>query len=278
MPSIHDISHAVHAIWLRTLREVAERDGGVDLMPWTGGDIHPGSADRKGRHCRVRLLEAADDGHIVVQEPIRPDHQRWVQPGEWLLVQLTLNNQRWTGRCRVTACVQTYAINQRRRVAAVQLEAAVEVKSAQRRQSYRAPTATLAPPPLRLWPVLKGEPDPGKPADADAAHDDGEPVQATLLNISAGGIGASVDPVNQPVQQLLLSRRYRCRLALPIFGDPITLTVQLVHVAPQRDRTVYLGMKFEFDSASMRHGFANSLSRFTADLERAALRSRRRGA
>lgn len=263
-----DDAHASTELWVQLLIDLAARNGGVELMPWEVAE-QPAAAGPDQRF-RVRLLEADPGGELIVQQPTPGAQRRHIKPGAWLGVLMVVNNQRWLGKCPVREVLPGYALNDRARVGAARLGAAVQVRSGQRRNAYRADTLALGLPSVRMWPV----PESNDPPNASAAPEQGECVEATLLNISAGGMGMSVDPAKQPAKQLLASRCYRCRLALPVFDEPMLLTVRLVHVKPQRDRTVYLGLKFLFDSAGQRRQFEDRLSRFTVDLEREALRRR----
>ncbi|MFA9477482.1 PilZ domain-containing protein [Phycisphaerales bacterium AB-hyl4] len=266
MPALQeDTTAALSTIWRQIINDVADRNAGVELMPW---HVAEGEGTDGDQRFRVRLLAAESDGRLVVQQPANREQRRWLELGAWIGVLLVFNNQRWLGRCRVIETADRFSLNATTHVAAIKLDAASEVRSSQRRSAFRANTAAIDLSPARLASIAKHPP--GQPP----AHVP-PPVEAQLLNISISGLGLAVDPTGQHVQQLLQSRRYQCQFTLPGFDDAITVIVRLIHARPQQNRTVYLGLQFEFNDPGQQRQFEDRLARFTSHLERETLRKRR---
>ena len=268
---------AHHDRWLEMLRELADRNGSVELTPIddsgegdqagataapTGGpDQTATQAPPQTHTCRARLLEVGRDQKLLVEMPPRPGAAQALRRAAAVHVLVMNHGQRWTGRSPVLG-TQRYQLNERNHVLALQLGGTTDVRSAQRRRFYRANTAAIEMPNVLLAAV-----------DDQLAKEIG-PLEARMLNISGGGLGLRLE--GREVRQVLTGQVYCCRFQLPGDQEGMVVNARIVHAEPTRDRALYLGMSFEFADDAHRQRVQDRIIRFTTRLEREQLQRQRR--
>lgn len=246
--------------WYDTLRELVLRNEPVQATPLADPQAELDGQAEGADKCRTLLLSVEEDESLVVALPATAEEAQPLRRAAALDVVTLSGGQRWVGRCRVLGPVY-HQLNDQRRVLALRLGPAEHVRSAQRREFFRAETAAIDMAPVRLTQV---EPKPDDPA---------EPFEARLLNLSGGGIGIRLE--RSSADMICGGRRFACHFQLPADTEPIDVQVSLVHVEQAHERALYLGMAFDFASETQRRRIQDQIVRFTTELERKRLQRRR---
>lgn len=243
--------------WQRTLRQLCERDGAIELAlaPSPNSD----EPQRGDLVWRVRLLRVDDDA-IVVEAPRALGREVALPPRTELVAAIVIGQNRWVFR---TVVVTSITPQFSERGGSLTLEAPEMVERCQRRHG-RYDARGLHLPIVDLWPLL----DPSSVAPIMCVAEglvrdalDGRPVDArslesvqptvgprfgaTLMNIGGGGIGVRVEPADAPV----LNRHHVlwARLPLdPIMAVPVLATAKVVHTHLDSAQLTYAGLAFDF--------------------------------
>ncbi len=207
---------------------------------------------------RARLLDVQDDG-LVVEAPVALGNTVEYAAGTMLVAVMAVGQNRWMFH---TTCVGMRPGP--RGTHSLELAIPTRVQRCQRRLDYRIETAQVDLPQVSLWPLL--DPATAVPIERlsaaafireldgrspDAMEQDpplpavGPGCTARLLNLGGGGVGLSV-----PEDQAGLVGRHAMwwlRFELPpCLNTPIVSAARLAHSHVKSDRTLYLGMSFDF--------------------------------
>lgn len=248
--------------WRDCLQQVHDRGGGLEITvasPETqaaaesGGSegpsvatAWPGGGDLLWRVKIVSLAETS----IETERPTVAGGGIDLAPRTPLVAVLSIGQNRWMFRTRVA---------EGGRSGRLLLEMPERVERCQRRSFLRVSTAELRLPQVECWPLL----DPttvvaaeranrlqvltGQPADDDRLilPEVGPKFQASLMNVSGGGIGLLVEP--DEAAGLERSRLIWMRIALrPTIPEPLGLTARIVHTHLDSGQNRYAGCAFEF--------------------------------
>ncbi len=115
-----------------------------------------------------------------------------------------------------------------------------------------------------------------KPTELDPT----EPMEARLLNISAGGMGLKLQHFGPATARICANRNYNCRFHLPGQPEPLEVVGRLVHLESMHqmaEEALYLGVEFQFADALQKRRTQDQIVRFTTALQRKRLQ-RQRGA
>ncbi|MCH2136874.1 MAG: hypothetical protein MK101_09880 [Phycisphaerales bacterium] len=244
--------------WRRCLEQICDRRGSIELA------IERAEGSGRDLLLRARLLKITPEG-IEVEAPVALGERVLFEQGAGLVGVMAVGQNRWMFR---TTC--TGHMPGPRGTTTLQLGAPMDVQRCQRRADYRIDTAVIDLPEVSIWPLL----DPttavpierlagaaflrevdGREAEADdctaALPATGPSCQATLVNLGGGGVGLSV-----PDSQAGLVGRHAMwwmRFELPpALRTPVACAARIAHSHVRSDRTIYLGMSFDF-SANPQH-------------------------
>jgi c-di-GMP-binding flagellar brake protein YcgR len=240
--------------WQNILRFLGQTHGEVELSP--DRQDHRDTAPA----WRCRLL-AFDGQCIVLQRPDAPGASRQLRSGEPVAVGFEGDHEPWLLLTHVRG-MSHFQLADQTRVPAVVLEHPHTVRRGQRRESYRAPAADGHVHSVAMLP------------DRDDAADEARAFNATLLNVSRGGIGIST-PSNVG-SKMAIGDKYNCRIVLlmPTFPLMVPVVVQRIHET-ERGRH-HIGLRFNFaenEPGSQR--LIDELCRFADHLHRIQIRMTR---
>jgi c-di-GMP-binding flagellar brake protein YcgR len=155
-----------------------------------------------------------------------------------------------------------YQLNDKTRVPAVVIEHPHTVRSGQRREFYRVPAVGCDVDSIVMLPD-------GADADSDAKS-----FNATLVNVSGGGIGVSA-PSNVG-SRVALDDAYVCRIMLPMLKFPLMIPVQIKRIDETERGRYYLGLQFNFaEDEPGAQRLIDEICRFAAHLQRIQIRMMR---
>lgn len=279
--------------WRNLARELAQRNDVVELLlPPQDGDEpqnqnqnesqEPGQEQDQEQEQwtvrKVRLLQAYEDGGILIQQP--PGFARREQASAINRVRLLLLDglQRLEGCCEVAGS-EEYDLNETTCLLALRLKPPGRIRSAQRRQFYRVNTfggdqtivITLTPLPHDVkMPQID---DATQVSEIEAA---GPSMQATLVNISGGGAGVTVQLAEREARALMRACNFHVHMPLPTLPRALQLVAQLIHVRELAHGGAYLGLKFIFSSPRQQQHAEEALLQFATTIERRQLQRQRR--
>jgi c-di-GMP-binding flagellar brake protein YcgR len=240
--------------WQDMLRYLGQTNGAVDLSP--DSQDSPGKAPS----WRCRML-AFDGERIVLQRPEPPEAIRYLRSGEPVAVGIVDENYRWLLLTHVRG-MSHYQLNDKTRVPAVVIEHPHTVRSGQRREFYRVPAVGCDVDSIVMLPD-------GADADSDAKS-----FNATLVNVSGGGIGVSA-PSNVG-SRVALDDAYVCRIMLPMLKFPLMIPVQIKRIDETERGRYYLGLQFNFaEDEPGAQRLIDEICRFAAHLQRIQIRMMR---
>jgi hypothetical protein len=249
--------------WQASLEKIEQRNGSIEVSA-------PADADGNPREpvFRTRLLLLDDEG-LLIERPGGLDANRLFKPGVMVTVLFVEGDNRFEGDARVQRNAH-YQLNRQTTVQAVRLSPLADVRSAQRRSHFRVSTVGS-----RFEPVVL------KPSDDDHAGRTGDerpgdpppPFEATMLNISGGGLGVETPQfVGKSVERV---ERYACLITLPTLRRPLVIHCRVKHRHRRDDGTYYLGLAFEFEDDYEQEACVDQVCHFTAWVQRQQLQRRR---
>ena len=279
--------------WRRSLQQIFERGGALELtLPQTGDD-HDSSPSII---WRVRIL-ALDDKELVVETPAALGKDFPLEDGVALVGIIAVGQNRWMFHTKNLGKT-TVNSGGARSLSGVRLSAPVDVERCQRRNFYRVSTVGLELPRADLYPLL----DPSTVAKAEAANraeilranapDDvagqigpvepgaeepvmplvGPKVAGVLMNVGGGGLGVMLE--GDDAAAIDVHHVYWVRLALPPHVQaPVAAMARLRHTHIDSAQRTYAGLQFEFPSGAEHQQFLiDQLCRYVALVQRDQLR------
>lgn len=260
-------------IWFDALWQLAKRDGAVDICA-----IDPDDPSHVRPTFRARVLSVEPDGQVVVEKPDRPAAMGEFPIHGRVEILLIHHQQRWVGDCTIEQ-VRPFQLNEQKRLLSLILSRPGRVRSNQRRRFYRVNTAGAELSPIRLRPVFP-EPIASMPIDDHASEQvvalmhGSASLEACVVNVSGGGVGATMIMDRQLLTLLKQCREFDAQLQLPHLDDPIKARAKLVHIRPMDNQLVYLGLQFEFDDVADQREAEDNLMHYGAKVQRDQLRRR----
>lgn len=238
---------------------------------------------------RVKIVDIRSNA-LIVEQPAGFGSSFRLRPGLELIGAMTIGQNRWMFLTRTIAGGEQSPGG----LHTLALELPRDVERCTRRSFFRTSTASLRLPKVQCWPLLNiASVGPAEAANraliadlirsgsapleddpADLTPDSillpevGPRFQASLLNISGGGLGVLV-PRND--QQAAQSRTFWwLRLDLrPQIPAPVAVTARLAHTHIDSSQNLYCGLAFEFQQAGEHKQFMIELfSRYTDELQR----------
>jgi len=268
--------------WQRSLRQVYERGGSLDLAIATD---HGQQQDGANVLWRVRLLDLTQDA-IIVEQPSTLGSDVVLQPGVELVIILTIGQNRWMFRTQYLDGLRLAAGGGRhgtKPTAAIRLAMPEHVERCQRRANYRVSTASLKLPDVDIWPLLDpktvivaeraNELEFERESDAQSPDDIrlpevGPRFRASLVNLGGGGVGLTVPSTDS--QSLLRHKLFWMRIELPPdLKAPICATAKVVHTHMTASQDYYAGLAFDFtfNPAHQRY-VVEQIGRYVASVQR----------
>jgi len=253
--------------WRRCLEQICDRRGSIELAidrrAISDGAGGGGSDDGRDLLLRARLLHIGSD-ELNVEAPVALGERVDYPAGTSLVGVMAVGQNRWMFRTTALGTAQGP-----RGTTTVRLAMPVNVQRCQRRTDYRIDTAEIDLPDVSLWPLLDPatavpierligaaflrELDgrtPDEASHAMALPAVGPPCAAKLVNLGGGGVGLSV-----PDSQAGMIGRHAMwwlRFELPpALQTPVACAARVAHSHVRSDRTIYLGMSFDFTANSL---------------------------
>jgi hypothetical protein len=275
--------------FLANLQDIADRGGAVEIC------FDP-SGSSLAIHWRVRLLRV-EQHQLVIATPGAAGVSMPVRVGAPVVASYTIGQNRWAFSTTVRS-VHPDRHAPERSYLVVDAPKGVERKA--RRTAERFSTGQLGLPQVDLWPLMDPttvvEPErrsrvlleaalsggaPNTPVATTTPSDQSLPLvgpgfSASLINLSAGGLGLSV-----PQQFAGTVERHAflwARLHLdPLLPAPLSMTLRRAHSHLDSSGQVYLGAAFESAFNPGHNAFiADTLSDLLARLQSADTASRAR--
>jgi c-di-GMP-binding flagellar brake protein YcgR len=254
--------------WRDAITAMAERNAAVELVyPDPDGSGGP----RRIKRCR---LLAADEAGLWVERPAAGGGGGGVllvgQAGAADEVELVVTHrgQRWVAHCRV-AGAENFRLAGGGAVGAFRLHPPHHLEWGQRRQFFRVH-------------IGSGDASLELAIDRDAVAEGTtlptnlpDRLDASLLNLSAGGVGVSAELNEETVEVLRTCRGFRCTLRLAGHATPIDLPAKLIHIEPLARGQVYLGLEFVFDCSTFCRMVQDAIGRLATEIQRRQLRLQR---
>ncbi len=285
--------------WRRTLEQVCERNGALEIaIPRPGDTSWPGSDGKGSAHAvnliwRVRLLKVSDD-EILIEEPVTMGQTIEIRDDISIVAVMAMGQNRWMFKTRTLGRTR-FALNNDRKVTAIRLQAPKRVERCQRRSFYRASLGGLLLPKVELMPLLDVETvipaemavrariemlQDGQLAGYIGSQEPimlpevGPPVDTVLVNLGGGGAGLMIEPEYAGV--IDENRVFWMSMSLlPYVPAPLSVMARLAHVRMDSEQRRYLGMAFVFDhNPSYRKFVSETLCRCVNDVQREQLRRR----
>ncbi len=279
--------------WRDCLRQVFERDGGLELALPSGDEGRSGFAGGKNLVWRVRIAALTDD-EIHVEKPSAVGHAIDFPPGLTLVAAMAIGQNRWMFHTRALGPLGASRDGPRWTSPAIlRLAMPEQVERCQRRSFYRISTAEVALPRVECWALL----DPSSVVVAEVAnralihdlsaaditgarpspalHDDplvlpevGPKFSARLMNLGGGGAGLMID--RNDSSALERSRLFWVRIDLtPHIAAPIAVTTRLAHTRLDSSMNIHAGMAFEFTFHPTHKQFVvDQITRYVGALQR----------
>ncbi len=250
--------------WRRCLEQICDRRGSIELAidRRISGES---TASDTGRDLllRARLLHIGSD-ELNVEAPVALGERVTYAAGTSLVGVMAVGQNRWMFR---TTCLGVAPGP--RGTTTLRLAMPVNVQRCQRRTDYRIETAEIDLPDVSLWPLM--DPSTAVPierligaaflheldgrAGTDGDHAMalpavGPPCAGKLVNLGGGGVGLSVPDA----QAGLIGRHamWWLRFELPpALSTPVACAARVAHSHVRSDRTIYLGMSFDFTANAL---------------------------
>jgi hypothetical protein len=246
------------------LEQICDRRGSIELaIDRQASNTQGASEDGRDLLLRARVLHISSDA-LQVEAPVALGEHVEYPVGTQLVGVMAVGQNRWMFR---TTCLGTVAGP--RGTTTLQLTMPVNVQRCQRRTDYRVETAEIDLPDVSLWPLMDAatavpierligaaflrELDDRKCDNADhamALPAVGPMCGAKLVNLGGGGVGLSV-----PDSQAGLIGRHTSwwlRFELPpALSTPVACVARVAHSHVRSDRTIYLGMSFDFTANAL---------------------------
>lgn len=284
--------------WRRSLEQVCERNGGLEIAIPRPGDAAWPSAGGVGSETvsliwRVRLLDIRET-ELLIEAPSTLGQHVDLHYGLHLIVVYSLGQNRWMFRSKTLGRMK-FKFNHAHNVMAIRLSLPDIVERCQRRQFYRVPTVGLLLPRAEARPihdartVIPAETAvqtriemlrAGQIAGYVGAEepllkpDAGPPVEARLVNLGGGGAGLMVESDAAGVfnQHRLFWVTFHLSPHVPA---PLSVLCKLAHIRIDSEQRRYLGMSFEFEhNPQYRQFVTNTLCRCINEIQRDQLKRR----
>ncbi|MCH2137605.1 MAG: hypothetical protein MK074_00950 [Phycisphaerales bacterium] len=242
--------------WRRCLQQICARRGSIELALECNGD----SSDLL---LRARVIDVQPDV-LLIEAPVALGNTVAYAQGTKLVGVMAVGQNRWMFH---TTC--TGHRSGPNGTTTLVLSSPAQVQRCQRRIDYRIETARIDLPEVSLWPLL--DPSTAVPIERLTAAaflreldgrtpDDfeqnpplpavGPCCTARLLNLGGGGVGLGV-----PDDQAGFIGRHTMwwvRFQLPpALKTPVVSAARLAHSHIKSDRTLYLGMSFDFSANAL---------------------------
>ncbi len=248
--------------WRDCLRQVFERDGGLELALPSAEDGLLGFVGGTNLIWRVRIGALTDD-EIHVDQPSAVGHTIDLGPGMALVAAMSIGQNRWMFHTRTLG---TTGSDRGQRI--LRLAMPEHVERCQRRSFYRIGTAQIALPRIECWALLDPASvmiaevanralildlsasditgrRPGRGDDSLVLPEVGPKFSARLMNVGGGGAGLMVDRNDSAA--LERSRFFWLRIDLtPHIPAPIAVTARLAHTRLDSSMNIHAGMAFDF--------------------------------
>lgn len=281
--------------WFDCLRQVAERDGALEITiasnaPGRGAEALAQPAGTAGADLiwRVRVLSLSDT-EIIVEQPSAAGQCMDLAPNLRLVAAMSIGQNRWMFHTRVLGSARSLAPSTAvRGVRSMRLEMPETVERCQRRNFYRISTAELSLPHVECWALI----NPASVVAAEVANramimdlingrggplpqdesltlpEVGPRFGARLMNLGGGGAGLLVDRTESAAADR--ARLYWIRVNLmPTIPAPIAMTARLVHTHLDSGQNLYAGMAFEWSfNAGHKDFVVEQIARYVMELQR----------
>lgn len=282
--------------WRDCLRQVFERDGGLELALPSGDEGRNGFAGGKNLVWRVRIAALTED-EIHVEKPSAVGHAIEFPPGLAIVAVMAIGQNRWMFHTRALGPLGTPGPRRGAPASILRLAMPEQVERCQRRNFYRISTAEVALPRVECWALLdpssvvvaevanralihdlSGADITGAPPHSAGLSDDplvlpevGPKFSARLMNLGGGGAGLVID--RNDSSALERSRLFWLRIDLtPHIAAPIAVTTRLAHTRLDSSMNIHAGMAFEFTFHPTHKQFVvDQISRYVGALQRQQL-------
>lgn len=241
--------------WRRSLQQVMEKGGGLELAVARAGGKDENTADLV---WRTKLTKIGDD-FLEVERPQSLGHAIHLESGVNMVAAFVIGQNRFTFNTKVLGSVRAAA--GARAVEMVRLAVPLSIERCQRRFD-RFDLQGLKLPKVTMWPLL----DPKSVIPAERANEIafdalqrgeqpvassetlmpevGPPITATLMNIGGGGVGLRVTQAEAGA----LTRHRIFWMKIPMGTDsvPLVTTAKVVHTHLDSMQNTYAGVSFDF--------------------------------
>jgi c-di-GMP-binding flagellar brake protein YcgR len=265
--------------WFECLRQVAQRDGAIEItIPASG----LGGSDLI---WRVRIVSLTDD-EILVEQPNAAGQYVEFAPGVSIVGVMAIGQNRWMFRTNI---LPPDAGRSARPIRVLRLAMPDHVERCQRRNFYRISTAALSLPRVECWPLINpssvvAAEVANKALICDMINSGGSPHRfedeslllpevgprfiARLVNLGGGGAGLMIDRSESSAADR--ARLFWIRVNLmPTIPAPIAMTARLVHTHIDSSQNIYAGMAFEWSfNAGHRDFVVAQITRYVGQLQR----------
>jgi hypothetical protein len=264
--------------WFECLRQVAQRDGAIEItIPASG----LGGSDLI---WRVRIVALTDD-EIVVEQPNAAGQYIEFSPGVSIIGVMAIGQNRWMFRTNILPPDKNRSS---RPIRVLRLVMPDHVERCQRRNFYRISTAEISLPKVECWPLI----NPSSVVAAEVANraliselirsggaphrfedeslllpEVGPRFVARLVNLGGGGAGLMIDRSEASAADR--ARLFWVRVNLmPTIPAPIAMTARLVHTHIDSSQNIYAGMAFEWAFHTSHRDFVVAqITRYVAQLQ-----------
>ena len=239
-------------VWRQAFERLAQAQGDAEV---TG--LSESSEDQLAPVFHTRLL-VFDHRQFVIERPNDPEAYHYFQAGSHVAVILSDDSGRWQATTTVLRLVK-HPINVGFDVTAVSLTQPKNVRSAQRRESFRVSARGLDLDHVWFTPIpqeMGPNPIIGSPPN--------QRFTATIRNIGGGGMAVAVD--KNLIQQLEHLHQYLVKIKLPTMAQAMIIRARLLRIQPM-ENALYLGVNFEFESNLERNQFENEICQFAIGLQ-----------
>ncbi len=233
-------------------------------------------ADQKVRPTYLtRLLEISNKGQIVIERPNQLGVGTQLAIGNRVELIAVDDERRLRGVCKVLQ-VGRFKLNQVMSVPALQLSAATDIGSAQRRALYRVDVAGSVKDHVIMVPIPPPDGcEPIEVPEGDTTQKTESAIKAIMKNISGGGIGVLVHATPEMFESLQLYPYFQCQFKLPSVEQPIVINARIMHIQPMEHNDISLGLKFIADDPAHYDQIQDKMVKFTTMLQREQLKRQR---
>ncbi len=287
------------ANWLRSLKQIHERGGSLELTMPRYLDDDAGNAGAVSSEegtsdiiWRVRILDLTAD-EIVVEQPSVLGQTIELQDGVEVAGIITVGQNRWMFKSRILGRTRT-KLRGSHSVTALRVDMPETVERCQRREFFRVKTVGVQLASVMCYPLD----DPTTAAAAEAANrgevlrqldsgiagkigdiesdmtlpEVGPPFEARLLNLGGGGVGLLVEQEDRAA--LEAARFLWIRMDLrPDLPEPLCVCARLRHTHIDSTQKTYAGLSFEFGTGRAHQDFVvDQVCRYVAQVQRDLLR------